>query len=126
MAQLPEKDPKKQLHHVWTRWSDWGVAFSEKQQVLAQLTVSVEISAASRERALKAVAPTLGVIDQVRQQGVLKSRSLAFVGAIVEAMAATTMDFMIREPKHAAHYREAGFETFWKAISQWLFLNIIK
>jgi hypothetical protein len=27
------------------------------------------------------------------------------------------MDFMIREPKQAAHYREAGFETLWKAIS---------
>lgn len=117
LAQLPKKDAKKQLHHIWTRWTDWGVAFPEKRRVLAQLTVSDEISAASREHALKAAAPTLGVIDQVRQQGVLKSRSLAFVGAIVEAMATTTMDFMIREPKQAAHYREAGFETLWKAIN---------
>ena len=81
-----------------------------------QLTVSDEISTASREHGLKAAAPMLGIIDLVRQQGVLKNRSLAFVGAI-EAMAITTMDFMIREPKQAAHYREAGSETLWKAIS---------
>ena len=117
LSQLPKQDSKKQLRHIWTRWTNWGVAFPEKRRVLAQLTVSGEISAASREHAMKAAAPTLGVIDQVRQQGVLKSRSLAFVGAIVEAMAATTMDFMIREPQQAAHYRETGFETLWKAIT---------
>jgi hypothetical protein len=33
-----------------------------------------------------------------------------------EAMATTTMDFMIREPKHAAHHREEGFEVLRKAI----------
>ncbi|WP_267221592.1 TetR/AcrR family transcriptional regulator [Dyella silvae] len=117
LFQLPKKDPKKQLHHIWTQWTNWGVAFPEKRRVLAQLMVSDEISAASREHALKAASPTLGVIDQVRHQGVLKNRSLAFVGAIVEATATTTMDFMIREPKQAANYREAGFETLWKAIS---------
>jgi AcrR family transcriptional regulator len=117
LAQLPKKDAKKQLHHIWTRWTEWGVAFPDKRRVLAQLAVSDEISATSREHALRAAAPTLSVIDQVRQQGILKSRGLAFVGAIVEAMATTTMDFMIREPKHAAHFREAGFETLWKAIT---------
>ena len=23
---LPKKDAKKQLHHIWTRWTDWGAA----------------------------------------------------------------------------------------------------
>jgi AcrR family transcriptional regulator len=117
MTQLPKKDPKKQLHHIWTRWTEWGVAFPEKRRVLAQLSVSDEVSAASREVALKAAAPTLEVIDQVLQNGALKSKRRAFVGAIVEALAATTMDFMIREPKFAAEYREAGFESLWKAIT---------
>jgi hypothetical protein len=34
------------------------------------------------------------------------------------ALAETTMEFMRREPKKAAQYRESGFEMLWAGIAK--------
>ena len=48
--------------------------------------------------------------------GVLRDHPPAFVSAILNALAETTMDFIVREPADAERYRQAGFEAFWNAI----------
>jgi hypothetical protein len=48
----------------------------------------------------------------------LKDLDPAFVGALLTALAETTMDFVVREPARAEHYRTAGFEAFWNAIGK--------
>jgi hypothetical protein len=37
----------------------------------------------------------------------------AFVAAILEALAETTMEFVARAPDEHSRYRSAGFEAFW-------------
>ena len=36
------------MFHTWRNWTNWAVTFPEKRQVLAQLSVSGEITAESR------------------------------------------------------------------------------
>jgi hypothetical protein len=50
-------------------------------------------------------------------KGVLRDQPAAFVGALMAAMADTTMDFVKRDPAAAEHTREAGFAAFWNAIT---------
>ena len=39
-----------------------------------------------------------------------------FLSAIMEALAATTMEFMAKNPARAAQFRKYGFEAYWNGI----------
>jgi len=108
----------ERARHVWMAYVNWGVAHPEGRKVMAQLMVSERVSDASKS---EGSAPFGGVQDMLRQamaKGVLRELSPAFVGALLSAMAETTIGFIEREPAEADRYREASFEAFWNAITK--------
>jgi hypothetical protein len=48
---------------------------------------------------------------------VLRDAPLRYVGALVDALATTTMDFMIRNPAEADEFSESGFEAVWRLLT---------
>lgn len=117
MANYPASaDLAARAHHVWERYVDWGARHPYKRKAIAQLAVSEKITAEHRAR----VSAGFAAIDALQQEGArsrLADLSPMFVGALMGAVADTTIDFMAREPEHAARYREAGFQAFWNGLT---------
>lgn len=109
-------DVRAQLHHLWTSWTDWGASNPSKRRALAQLGVSDQITEASRKAAAIVAGPAVEVVRHARSGGALRDAPMPYVGALVETMAGTTIDFMIRDRGDAHAIREAGFEALWRAL----------
>lgn len=111
---LPVRD---RAWHAWKTYVDWGVAHPPRRRALAQLSVSDRVTAETRA-ACEAVFEDLSalVAEQVAS-GALASQPLAFIVAMMGALAEMTMDFVIREPDEAGLYTRLGFDAFWRAIS---------
>jgi AcrR family transcriptional regulator len=112
-----EGDLRKQVFHVWSNWMDWATAHPDKRRALAQLSVSGEITPATRAIAQKTLAGLADLMEQMRIHGSLRNASKGFAAAIMNSLAETTMDFMIQDPANAKKHCKVGFEVFWRAIS---------
>jgi AcrR family transcriptional regulator len=108
---------REQVFHVWSKWMSWAVSNPDKRRALAQLGVSDEITLGTRNAAHKAAAGLADLMERMRAQGPLRNVPMSFVGAIMNSLAETTMDFMIRDPANARKHCKAGFEAFWRVIS---------
>ncbi|MEN2976027.1 TetR/AcrR family transcriptional regulator [Tistrella bauzanensis] len=112
-----EADLRTQLNGIWKTWTDWGVHEPAKRRALAQLQVSDKITADSRAKGLDGVADMLALVRRVSGQGPMRDAPVMFIGAVMEAMATTTIDFMSGEPERAAAFCDWGFEAMWGALA---------
>jgi len=118
LEKFPEDaDLRKQVFHVWSNWMDWATSDPEKRRALAQLNVSDDVTQATRAAAQRAGARLVDLMERMRSYGSLRTASMSFVGALMNSLAETTMDFMISDPTNAKKHSKVGFETFWRAIS---------
>ncbi len=111
-----EADLREQVFHVWSNWMDWAMSNPEKRRALAQLDVSDEITQASRAAAHRTGAGIAALLERIRANGPMRDASMSFTGAMMNALAETTMDFMISDPTHADMHRKAGFDALWRVI----------
>lgn len=109
-------DTRQQLHHLWTRWTRWGVGNPTRRRALAQLDVSDLITESSHMVAFERAALGIDIVRRASATGGLRDQSIEFVGGIVSALAGTTIDFMLRDPAHAEDYCSASFDALWKAL----------
>jgi AcrR family transcriptional regulator len=115
---LPIKaDLRKQAFHIWKGSMGWGVADPDKRRAFAQLCVSDEITAATRAEGHKVMIPVADVMERIRADGPMRNASMTFVVAVMDALAETTMDFMIRDPANAEKHCKTGFDALWRAIA---------
>jgi hypothetical protein len=56
--------------------------------------------------------------DEATEQRLLRDVPMELVGAAVRALAEMTMELLVKNPKKALEYREAGFEMLWAAIAK--------
>lgn len=110
-------DLRKQVFHVWSNWMDWAVSNPEKRRALAQLGVSDEISQTTRSAGNKGMASLANLMEQMRTNGSLRNVPMSFVGAIMNSLAETTMDFIIKDPANAEKHGKVGFDALWRVIA---------
>jgi AcrR family transcriptional regulator len=109
-------DIREQSFHMWTRWMHWAAADPDKRRALAHLGVSDEITPASREAGHRTMAGIAALIAKSREHGPMRAAPLEFVVAMMNALADTTIDFMIRDKANAQTHCLAGFEALWRVI----------
>jgi AcrR family transcriptional regulator len=109
--------PRAQLEHLWLSWIDWGLQSPHKRRALAQLGVSDQIDADSRSRAAEVAAPATAVVYRVSDQGALGAAPPAYVGALVETLIGTTIDYLIAARGDAKSVRSVGFEALWRSLN---------
>lgn len=112
-----EANVKVRLHHIWNRYLDWGIAKPLKRKALAHLAVSDKVRAETRRDAAKPAGEVEKTIQDSLDQGALRDLPADFVNALLASIAETTLTFMTASKSEAATFREAGFESFWKAVS---------
>lgn len=115
---IPAKaDLRAQLFRLWSNSMAWAVASPAKRRALAQLTVSDEITQASKAAGHEVMAGVAALLQRARANGPLRAAPMAFVVAIMNAVGDVTMDFMIQDPAHAKKHCKAGFEALWRALA---------
>ena len=112
-----EGEDRSQMFHLWRNWLRWAASRPEKRRALAHLSVSDEIAPESREAAHQAMAGVATLLERSRKNGALGNAPLAFVSALMSAMADTTMDFMIADPANADAHCQAAFEALWRMLA---------
>ncbi len=110
-------DLRKQAFHIWKGSMDWGVTSPDKRRAFAQLCVSDEITASTRAEGRKTMTVIAEVMERIRADGPMRNASMSFVVAVMDALAETTMDFMIRDAANAEKYCKTGFDALWRAIA---------
>lgn len=103
--------------HAWNSYVSWGLAQPEDYQVLAKLGMSPRISEATREEGSRAFCDIVILLQAAMEQGCLRHQSPDFAGALMVAMADTTMAFITSKPAEAEGLRKDGFAAFWNAVS---------
>jgi AcrR family transcriptional regulator len=110
LAELPAQgDIEAKLYHLWSAWTRWGSAHIVARKALAQLTICDLVTADTREAGMQAAAPTLDITRQASAQGLMGKAPVHYIGALVESMANTTMDFMLVDPARAEEISHSGF-----------------
>jgi AcrR family transcriptional regulator len=110
-------DIRKQAQQSWARSLAWAMEFPAKRRVLALLTVSDDITPASKAEGHRIMAGVAAQIDRSRKSGPMRNAPLMFVVAVMNAIMDTTIDFMIRDKANAEKHSKAGFEAMWRAIA---------
>jgi AcrR family transcriptional regulator len=109
-------DVRAKLQHVWDTFLDWGMANPQKGKVLAQLMVSGKLTAETRAVGAAPFAEIEAMGRDAIARGAVRDIPLEFLSATMEALAATTMEFMARNPSDAAKFRTLGFDSYWNGI----------
>jgi AcrR family transcriptional regulator len=110
-------DLRRRMFHVWSNWMEWAVSNPEKRRALLQLSVSGEITPATRTAGHKTTMGIAELMQQMRASGPMHSAPMPFVASIMNALAEATMDFMIQDPANAKKHCKAGFNALWRAIA---------
>ena len=103
---------QEKIRHLWTCYIRWGAEDPLKHRALRQLSVSEQVTEASREVGRQCV----GQFSQALRENSRDGEKADFAGAVMAALADMTLDFIAGEPRRAKHYTEMGFGAFWRAI----------
>jgi AcrR family transcriptional regulator len=108
---------RKQTFQMWTDWLRWATEAPEKRRTLAYLDVSDELTAQTRQTGHQVMAGVAKMLERSRENGPMRSQPLTFIVALMNAMANTTIDFMIQDPKHADQHAAAAFDALWRMVA---------
>jgi AcrR family transcriptional regulator len=115
---LPTKSGiRKQMLHLWSNWLRWATSYPDKRRTLAQLGVSDEITPASRQTGHQSLAGIAKLMERSRENGPMRDAPLAFVVALMSALADATVDFMIHDPANADQHSAAAFDAMWRMLA---------
>ena len=110
-------DMREQGWHIWSGWIDWGSNYPDKRKAMRQLGVSERITPASRQAGMTPFRDISEALDQAKAAGPLRDQPHAFVGALFEALAEATVEFVARDPERREQYKQAGFHMLWSGLS---------
>ena len=111
-----ESDVREQLHHIWIHWLRWATSSPDKRRALAHLGVADDISPESHQAASRTLAGIVDILERSRERGPMRDVPLGFVAALMNALADTTVDFMIRHPESADRDCATAFEALWRVV----------
>lgn len=116
-AMTAREDAQSRFRSLWLAWTLWGVANPKKRRAQAQLTVSEQVTKISRATAYTYGETIFELLREISAKGALKDAPLIYVGSLVDSWAATTTDFMIRDPAAASSLCDAGFDATRRALA---------
>jgi AcrR family transcriptional regulator len=118
LANLPrEAALKLQLEHLWSGWLGWAAAHPEERRALELLGVSDDLTAEVRQKGHELMTEVAVLLDRSRQGGPLTDAPLAYVMALMNAVAETTIGFLQADPEAAADHQRRGFEALWRLVA---------
>jgi len=118
LARMPAGDDiRAQFHHLWETWTSWGAANLSKRRVQTLLNVSDLVTEQNRNTAYEYADAVYELFRRASARGALRNSPTRYIGGLVHGLAETTMDFIVRNPRKAQQFREAGFEAAWRMLN---------
>ena len=102
---------------LWSQWMHWAASSPEKRRVLAQLSVSDDITPITRQAGHETMAGVAKLLERCRERGPMRDSPLPFLVALMTALAETTVDFMIQDPVHADEHCATAFDALWRMVN---------
>ena len=114
MTGYPSKGAlRSRWRHLWDSYIDWATANPGKRKAIRQLSVSDRLDENSRQSGNQAFRDVFVLMGESIAAGAMTKQPPIFVKAVMESLAETTIEFILREPHEHERYRSAGFEAFW-------------
>lgn len=111
-----DSELRERSFQIWQNWTHWAVAFPAKRRALTQLSASGELAPETVAAGHKLMSGLASLVDHLREKGSLRKAPLAFVIALMNAIADATMEFMAADPSHAKKHCKKGFDAFWRML----------
>lgn len=108
---------RERMAFVWARYVGWGASSPASRKALTLLGHYEGLTRDTREagQAMFAVVGEV-LIELVPDSG--NGCSMPhFMGAVIESLAQTTVEFIWRYPEQAESYQQMGFEAMWNALT---------
>jgi AcrR family transcriptional regulator len=116
---LPVKAPlREQFSRMWSNWMRWATSNPDKRRALALLDVSDDIAQETRAASHQAMAEVAGMLELARARGPMRDAPMGFVLAIMNSLAETTMDFMVKDPANAGEHCTVGFDALCRMLGE--------
>ena len=112
-----DKNIRDQMASMWSGWLRWATADPDKRRTLAQLAVSDEITATSREIGNRAMVGVARMLQRSRENGPMRAVPLGLVVGLMNAAAEATVNFIIHDPANVDAHSRTGFEAMWRMIA---------
>ena len=112
-----EGDSRQQLFYMWRHWLRWATSCPEKRRTLAYLDICDDITPKSHRTARQRMGGIAKVLERSRETGPMRDAPLTFVVALMNSMADTTVDFMIRDPANADVHCMTAFDGMWRMLA---------
>jgi AcrR family transcriptional regulator len=117
-AGIPANAPvRDQFFRAWSNWMRWTLKHPEKRRALTQLGVYSELTPETRAAAHQAMGTMAALMERSRAKGPMRDIPLAYVGALMNSIAETTMDFILNDRPHADKHSKTGFEALWRMVA---------
>ncbi|MES2465376.1 MAG: TetR/AcrR family transcriptional regulator [Armatimonadota bacterium] len=110
----PDAAIRDQMFHFWSNWMRWATSNPEKRRVMAQLTVSEEITPETRIAAGKSMARIGELLEQVRAYGPMSEAPMGLVAQMMDALVTATENYILGDPDNAEAHSRTGFEALWR------------
>jgi len=118
MSGFPRKGSvRTRLQHIWDCFVEWGVANPLKRRVLRLLETSDKLTLESKRAGASPFVAIQSMVEEAVAQRVIQDLPQAFIAATMQALADTTMDFMMLHSRKKEQYRVMGFEMLWAGIA---------
>ena len=118
LKDLRETDElRDQVFHLWKNWTNWALSFPEKRQTLTQLSVSGEITLASRAAADRGMTYVVELMGRIHAIGPMRKAPIAFVMTLMNSVTESTIEFMMQDPANAKKHCKVGFEALWRMVA---------
>lgn len=110
-------DLRGQMFQVWSNWMKWAVGNPDRKRAMALLGGSDDITPETRAAGHQIMSEIAALIEKCRINGPMRDTPMPFVGAVINSVAETTMDFMIQDKMHAEEHCKSGFEAIWRVLN---------
>lgn len=114
---LASTDLRQSLWQFWAAYVGWGLAKPVERQAMANLHLSNRISGQTRTLAAEGFKDVHGLLIQAQALGGLREQPIAFVGALMMAMAEASIDLISGDRELHETTSADGFSAFWRAIA---------
>jgi AcrR family transcriptional regulator len=104
---------QEQIHHLWSRFIDWGESNPDKRKALRQLSVSERITEASQNAGEAMFDDLQTVVLNGFKTGILREQPLTFLGEVIQALADSVLQMAARDPAGLDAYKALGWTALW-------------
>lgn len=109
-----QKGIREKALHVWQSYIRWACANPEKRSALQQLNVSHSVMDDTRKQSVAMFDAVNQMLSELSQSDTCQD--VAFVTAIMTALAETTVNFALDDPDNAEKHSLNGFRMFWQGL----------